>query len=299
MVGDIAAWFRARLKIADVSALGFDVAALSSAFNGIIGNPVFTAVFASEYRVGGAGGLLYIGWNLLAGVIGFAVYQVLGLPSFAEYLAFPPVSSLEPSYFAWAIGLGVVGALLAVFAGLLMQGFGQLVPRLFHERVILRALAAGVVISLVGLVLPELMFSGEDQIHGIAADPASYGVGMLLLMAVLKLVLLGLSFKSGFLGGPTFPLLFAATMVALAIHLLVPDVPMSILVTCIEAPAIALALSAPLTAILLVAVIATADPDTLALVALATVVGLLVGAAVKEAMTQRARQHERAPVPAT
>ena len=120
-------------------------------------------------------------------------------------------------------------------------------------------------ISIVGVFLPQLLFSGEDQIHAIVANPAQYGVAVLLLLAVLKPLLLGLAFKSGFLGGPTFPILFTCTMVGLALHLLFPSVPMSILVLCIEGPAIALALSAPLTAILLVSVIGTSDPETIAL----------------------------------
>jgi hypothetical protein len=129
-----------------------------------------------------------------------------------------------------------------------------------------------------------LLFSGEEQIHAIVANPAQYGVATLLLFALLKPVLLGLAFKSGYLGGPTFPILFACTMLGLALHLVFPAVPMSILVLCIEAPAVALALNAPLTAILLVAVIGTFDTDTVALMVLSTVVGLLVGAAAKRAL---------------
>ena len=83
LVQDIAAWVRARCGSAK-AALGFDVAALASALNGIIGNPLFTGVFATEYEVGGTSGLTYLVWNLLAGVIGFSFYELLGLPAFAS-----------------------------------------------------------------------------------------------------------------------------------------------------------------------------------------------------------------------
>ena len=76
--------------------------------------------------------------------------------------------------------------------------------------------------------------------HAIIADPEQYGVAILLLLAVLKPLLLGLSFKSGYLGGPIFPVMFACTMLGLAIHVIFPDVPLSILVLCIEGPAVAL-----------------------------------------------------------
>jgi H+/Cl- antiporter ClcA len=137
--------------------------------------------------------------------------------------------------------------------------------------------------------MPELLFSGEDQIHAIIANPAQYGAALLLLMAVVKLLLLGLSFKSGYLGGPTFRILFACTMTGLALGQLAPNAPISILVLCIEAPALALALNAPLSGILLAAVIGLANPDTVALMVLSTV-GLLAGAAVKQVMARREAQ---------
>jgi H+/Cl- antiporter ClcA len=212
----------------------------------------------------------------------------LGLTSFAQFVAFTPVSTLHGEYFLYAILLGVLGAVLAIFTGLAMQVFGKLIPRVFHDRVLERVLAAGVVISIVGVLIPELLFSGENSIHTIIADPAKYGIGLLLLMGVLKIVLLGLSFKSGYLGGPTFPLLFASTMIGLALHLMFTGVPQSMLVLCIEGPAVALALSAPLTAILLVVVVGTANSNEIALIVVSTVVGLLVGTAAKEAIAQRA-----------
>jgi H+/Cl- antiporter ClcA len=291
LVQQISMWFRARLKVSPRAALGFDVAAIASALNGVVGNPLFTAAFATEYSVGGQSALMYLAWNLLAGVVGFSVYQLLGLTSFASFIAFPPVVTLEPSYFVWAVVLGVVGTLLAVIAGIGMRIFGTLMPRISRDNPILRALAAGVVISAVGLAMPQLLFSGEDQIHTIIADPAAYGVGLLLLMALAKLLLLALSLKSGFLGGPTFPLLFSCSMVGCALHLLFPDAPLGIQVMCIEASAIAVALSAPLTAILLVAVIGTANQDTLALITLSAVIGLLLSAGIKAAMERRATQN--------
>ena len=43
-------------------------------------------------------------------------------------------------------------------------------------------------------------------------------------MALVKLALLAVAFKSGFLGGPTFPAIFASVCVALAISQLAPGV---------------------------------------------------------------------------
>ncbi|CCJ35284.1 chloride channel protein [Methanoculleus bourgensis MS2] len=284
LIGYISSYTRDKLKIrSTTAALGFDVAALASAFNGIIGNILFTGIFATEFQVGGSrNALKFLTWNLLAGTIGYLAYLLLGLPSFARSIPFEPISGLNLAYILYAVVLGILGALLAVFMGLSMQAAGTVMERAFGDAVITQTLAAGAIIACIGYFIPELLFSGEGQIHGILADPARFGVGMLLFMALLKVLLLALSFKSGYLGGPIFPVIFSSTLVGLALHLLFPGIPVSIFVLCIEVAAIALALGAPLTAILLVVVVGTADQNMIVLLVISAVTAMLLGAAAKE-----------------
>jgi H+/Cl- antiporter ClcA len=49
------------------------------------------------------------------------------------------------------------------------------------------------------------------QDPAVLSNPAQYGALMLVFFGILKLVMLALSFKSGYIGGSTFPILFAAT----------------------------------------------------------------------------------------
>ena len=149
-------------------------------------------------------------------------------------------------------------------------------------------MVAGVIIAIVGYFLPELLFSGEAEIHPIIANPAAYGVLTLFVFAILKVLLLAFSFKSGYLGGPIFPTLFSATMVALAVSLLFPSIPLALLFTCIVAATIALVLSAPLAAILLTVTIATSNMYELGYICLATATALIIGAAFRQRMAQRA-----------
>jgi H+/Cl- antiporter ClcA len=131
------------------------------------------------------------------------------------------------------------------------------------------------------------MFSGETTIHAIVANPAQFGISMLLLMAVLKIVLLALSFKSGYLGGPIFPTIFICTMIGLALSLVFPTVPVGIFVLCIMAAVVTLALGAPLTAILLVFVITSANQNMLALLVLSSVIALILGIIVRQMREKR------------
>ncbi|HKT37402.1 MAG TPA: chloride channel protein [Ktedonobacterales bacterium] len=287
LVGDVAAWIRSKLRISRRTAQGFDLAALASAYNGIIGSPLFTGVLATELGVGGSNALAFLAWNLLAGVIGFLFYTLLGLPVFAKYIAFTPINQLTVPYILWAIVLGFIGVLVALFVALSYRFIQTLTERIFHDRVILRVFAAAVIIAIVVFFVPQVMFAGETQIFPMIDNPASYGVLALLGLGILKLLLLALSVKSGYLGGPTFPILFSCTMFGLALSLLFPGVPVSILVLCIEAATLTMALGAPLTSILLVAVIGTADANEVALLVLSSLVALIVGERIKRLMAQR------------
>jgi H+/Cl- antiporter ClcA len=290
LVGDISSFVRDKMKIAGESAdecLGFDIAALASAFNGIIGNALFTGIFATEFQVGGkTNAFRFLIWNLLAGAIGFIFYTSLGIPSFAEMIPFPSITELRFAYVIYAIILGALGASLAVFTGLSMQKIGIIMEKSFHGRPIQRILAAGIVIAAVGYFFPNLLFSGEKQIHTILQNPTEIGIVMLLIMAILKILLLALSLKSGYLGGPIFPILFSATMIGLALNLAFPGVPPSILVMCIETGTMTLALGAPLTAVLLVAVVGTANPYMLSLLVLSAVTAMILSMVFKKKKEQ-------------
>jgi H+/Cl- antiporter ClcA len=288
LIMEISAWIREKLSISKDTALGFDVAALSSAYNGIIGSPLFAAVFATEMNIGKKDSLTFLAWNLIAGVIGFFIFSLLGLHSFAGFLIFPPIIEITLPYVIYAVALGILGALVAIFMGIVMNGMGIAMERAFKDKIITRILFAGAVIAGVCYFIPELMFSGETTIHAIVENPAEFGILMLLLMAVLKIILLALSFKSGFLGGPIFPTLFACTMIGLALSLIFPTVPVGIFVLCTMAAVVTLALGAPLTAILLVIVIASANPNMSALLVLSSVVALILGITIRQTREKRA-----------
>ncbi len=296
LIIEISAWTRKKLKIINEAALGFDVAALASAYNGIIGSPIFTAVFATEFNVGNKDALKFLAWNLLAGIIGFLFFSLLGLQSFASLLAFPPIDQISVLYVIYAIILGILGAIIALLMGLLMKGMGNAMEKAFKNRVMTRILFAGVIIAAVCYCIPELMFSGETSIHSIILNPAQFGIALLLIMAVLKVVLLALSFKSGYLGGPIFPTLFTCTMVGLALSLMFPEVPVGIFVLCLEVAVITLALGVPLTAILLVAVISSVNQNMIALLVISAVVSMVLGFSLREYREKQRKQKARTSV---
>ncbi|MFN8482351.1 MAG: chloride channel protein [Anaerolineae bacterium] len=283
---DVAEWIGVRLKLGKQDMLAASLAGMSAAYNGIVGNPVFATLFATE-SMQGQGGFRLLASNLAAGAIGFLLFTLLKVPPFAGFLDVGEPGGLTVGYAVWAIGLGIVGAILAAYIGIAFQVLGKVMSR-FDNQVVLRALVAGVIIGIVCYFIPDLMFSGETSIHTIIANPAQVGVAMLLLMALLKPLLLALSFKSGYIGGPIFPSLFTAVMMGLAISLLVPGMPLSILITCLEVAVVTLILKAPLTSILLVSVVARAGADLVGLITVAAVTAMIVGQVFQMLRAQRA-----------
>jgi H+/Cl- antiporter ClcA len=290
LVVDIAAWFGTKLKLAEKTMLGFAVAGLASALNGIVGNPLFAALFVSEVQGSDNGGMQLIAWNLVAGVIGYIFFALIGYPGFASSIATTPVNTLTIPYAVDAVILGIVGTLLAIFIGISLQGFDRIMDHAFKDRFIERVMAAGVIIAIVGYFVPEVMFSGEAQIHPILANPLAYGVLVLLGLAILKVLLLGLSFKSGYIGGPIFPTIFASTTIALAISLLFPSVPTGLLITSVIAAAVTLVLGAPFAAILLTVTVATANTYELGYIGLATATALVIGTAFRARKARRSAE---------
>lgn len=288
----ISQWIAARLKFRKQGALVASLAGMSSAYNGVVGNPVFASLLAVEAS-GAKGGLAVLAPTLVAGTVGFLLFALLGVPPFAGFLNVGSVSAITLEWVIWAIVLGLAGVLLALYIGVAIRVIGRAMS-VFKDRVIARALVAGIVIGAVCYFIPELMFSGESVIHTVIANPAHYGLEMLLLMALVKPLLLALSLKSGYLGGPIFPVLFASTMVGLAISLVAPGVPLAILVMCPAAGVITLLLRAPLTAILLVSLLtgAGATPSMLGLISVSVATALLVGMFMQK---RRAGRNPQAP----
>ena len=173
------------------------------------------------------------------------------------------------------VPLALVGLVLALLTAAFMRVSAGFFGRL-KDRVVLRALIAGVIFSVVGVFAPVVMFSGETQVQTVIKGAAGYGIALLLVMAVGKLALLTVGFKSGFLGGPTFPLIFASTSVALALNLAFPGVPVAILVAGIMTGAVYVLFRTPLMVVLLTGFMLDAGPTMMALIVLAIATVMIV-----------------------
>ncbi len=83
--------------------------------------------------------------------------------------------------------------------------------------VIAREIAGGIVIGLIGIGVPMVLFSGEEQMGELARTFGSYTPLFLIGVCLLKLFLTAFSIKFGFKGGHFFPLIFACCCMGFAL----------------------------------------------------------------------------------
>jgi H+/Cl- antiporter ClcA len=248
---------------------------LASAYNGLLANPLFTGVLGSELMKDQEAKSRNLPANLIGGSIGYLVFFAIGSTGLQDLLHIvpnQPLTLLDPLL---VVVFGLLGLLLAVVSGALFQVAGAIFGR-FEGREVERALVAGLVFSAVGMIAPILLFSGETQIGEVAADPGRYGAPLLFAMALVKLILLAVAFKSGFLGGPTFPAIFAAVCVALGIGLLFPGLRIDVVVGGVMAGFLVVLFKAPFMVILLTTVMLEASPEMTALIILAVAAVMIV-----------------------
>ncbi len=259
---------------------------LASAYNGLVANPLFTGVLGSELVKDPETKARTLPANLIGGSIGFLIFFAAGSSGLENYLHLPPSSSYVPSDVVLVVVFGLLGLIMALVTGALFRAAAAIFGRL-EGREVERALLAGLVFSAVGMVAPIVLFSGESQIRTVVADPAGYGSVQLLLMALVKLVLLAVAFKSGFLGGPTFPAIFASTCVALAVSLAFPALPVDVLIGGVMAGFLMVLFRAPFMVILLTVVMLQASAELTALIVLAVAAVMIVQPYILAAIASR------------
>jgi H+/Cl- antiporter ClcA len=260
-------------------------ATLASAYNGLVANPLFTGVLGTELIADPESRSRNLPANLIGGAIGYMVFFAVGNTGIQDYLGLPATPAYSAIDVLLVVVFGLVGLTLALISGAMFRVSAAVFGR-FQGREVERALAAGVVFSAVGIFAPILLFSGETQIKEVAADPAAYGPLVLVAMALVKLALLAVAFKSGFLGGPTFPAIFASVCAALAISQLAPGVPVDVIIGGIMGGFLVVVFKAPLMVILLTATMLQAGLELVALILLAVAVVLVVLPYVMAAMTR-------------
>jgi H+/Cl- antiporter ClcA len=259
-----------------------------SALSFIFTSPLIAAVILIEATgLGGARLRVVLIPGLLAAGIGtlvsLGIGHFTGLSTSAYALGPLPLAAAhhpEVGEFGWTIALAIVVAVVTAFV---MRG-GLRTYRFVSQRQLLVLLPiialviGGLAIAfsqITGKSVNEVLFSGQDQLPGLVANPGTWSLAALTWLIVFKGLAYGLSLGS-YRGGPTFPALFlGAAGGIMASHL--PGFPIQAAVAVGMAAATVAVLRLPLSAVLLATVLTEkAGPNLEPLIIVGVVVSYIV-----------------------
>jgi H+/Cl- antiporter ClcA len=278
---------RLRLQKDDVQVLVYS--SIAGAFGGFFGSPVVGAVGAFEYMfIKELNFYRHLIPGLLAAAVGYGVYFALLQTSYLGIYDFPDYASPRLVDLWWALLVGVIAGGIGIMFKLIF-GIVHLIFTPLNKQPVHRAIIGGVVIGLIGSFLPLTLYSGQNQLLQIIHNPAAFGIGLLLLMMLVKALLTSTSFATGFEGGPIFPSIFIGGTLGLAISKILTFIPEGVAVTAGMAGVASAVFPLPLTMTLLLGLMG-GQSDLLPVIAIGAVIGFLVSKALTPLLPKRSAQ---------
>ncbi len=261
--------------------------AVSGAYGGLFTSPFVAVMLILEKAPRPTMSIPYLGIEVIASLVGFAVFFAAG--GFADVVSelSLPSYDLELWHLGVAAGIGIVG----VAGGFLTVVLGRFFRRLaapFAEHLVLRGLIAGVALGLLAMAVPFTLFSGASGLPVAVEQATTVGVGVLILSAVAKIAAMVAAQSFGFIGGPIFPLIFAGGVLGAAVHGAFPDIPLALTVTAGMTAVPAGVLPLPLTLAIFTIVVTGTSPELVAPIFTASLVAALMAQGLQR-MTDKNR----------
>jgi H+/Cl- antiporter ClcA len=182
-----------------------------------------------------------------AATVGYLVFFGVTGSVFVDSWAIPGYQ-YENVHLLYAVFLGLLSVLVLLGQALIGNLLRSVVPLVGNPYV--RGAAAGAVVGLIAFALPLTATGGSEQLAYETANPASFGVGLLVAVLVGKMVAFTLSQEAGFLGGAVFPVLFIGGTAGVLVHVLFPDIPVMLAVAAMLAAVPGAVIGAPVSFIL-------------------------------------------------
>lgn len=191
--------------------------------------------------------------GVTAGITGLIVFELLNI-ILGRCITIPQLSGGvvrgidKLILIALIVGGVAAGYLYLIFKKLASMIFGFFSGKGFY---VLNAVCGGVILGLVGTVLPMTMFSGGNAMQAIQYEYLKMTPVLLIVIGVVKLFLTNVCIESGWRGGHFFPLIFSGLCIGCGLSVLFKSnqvlcvivVSTSMLGTVLQQPLGALALS--------------------------------------------------------
>jgi H+/Cl- antiporter ClcA len=247
MVGD---WYAKIRNIPDDQRENGVLSGINGALGGLLTAPFLATLMVIEFRwperkqyfrtlIPGFTAATF-GFMLSFAILGDTFLGVFALPSY----------DVEVWHFPLAVGLGFAAATLSWLLGLTVFFLRRwVVPLVGH--IVLRSTVGGLALGFIAFAVPLTIASGKSQLSTAIAEVETLGATVLIIVVLAKILAVGISLTTGFIGGPVMPTLFIGGSAGLAVHLIFPDVPIALAVSAMLVAVPGVSLGTPFTMMLL------------------------------------------------
>jgi len=197
-----------------------------------------------------------------------------------------PAFEYQDWYLLAGVGMGLLAAIVSSVFGAVVLLCAKLFDRLRLPSIV-KSTIGGAVFGLIGVILPLTMMTGNAQLGVVLKEGSTLGLGLLIVLVLAKMVTMGVSLGSGFVGGPILPSLFVGGTAGVALHLAVPGLPLGLTFACMLASVVGGMVSAPFAMVLFAAFTTQMGALNTAPVLLSVVTSYLAVQAVMHALAAR------------
>jgi H+/Cl- antiporter ClcA len=234
LAGGIATWVSDKRKLNDEIRRSNVVSSITAAYGGLFTAPL--GAFLIPLEMPHIQTIETYGTLIIAAataVLGFLVFYISGGYKFDGLLRLLdlPQYTLLPWHLVIALLIGLLGAAVAWVLGLSLGILKKLVQPL-NRWPILRSTLAGLMLGLLGMMLPLTLFAGSDGLVFVVENAAQIGAALLVVVIFAKILATAGALSTGFIGGSIFPMFFVGGTLGTVVTLFFPDIPIALTVGC-------------------------------------------------------------------
>lgn len=249
MVGD---WYATIRRLPDREREVATVSGINGSLAGLLTAPILATLLATELRWPERRDYFRVLLPALtAALFGFALNFAIVGDTFLGVFAMPDYE-VRFWHFGAAALLGLLAAAISWVMGITVFWLRRLViPWLSHP--VLRSTVGGLALGVIALLVPLTLASGKGQLGVAIAQFEQLGATLLVVVVFAKILAMSLSLATGFIGGPVMPTLFIGGIAGLAVHTLIPELPIAMAFAAMLVAVPGVSVGAPFSMVLLAA----------------------------------------------